>query len=91
MSRTRKAAFLLVWFVIATHLYAYLWTTHLDYFPQPPEEFGMWAIRITGANNEDIEQLTLYYIFIFSFIVVVAATLLGAVAIWGYRNFRKSR
>ena len=70
--------FLLIWLVIATHIYAYAWSTHLDFFPELPESVGRWIADLTGtAETDDIEMLTLYYILIVSFVVVTSATLLG--------------
>jgi len=92
MSRTTKTMLLIVWLIIATHVYAYVWSNHLDVFPQLPEEFGIWIAKLTGtANTENIEQLTLYYIFIISFVVVAIATFLCALVVWGCRRIRKSR
>jgi hypothetical protein len=92
MSRTRKAILLLVWLIVATHAYAYIWSTHLDLFPQLPERLGRWIADLTGtAGSEDIEQLTLYYILIVSFFVVAVATFLWMAAILAFRKFRKLR
>ncbi len=92
MSRMRKAVLILVWLIVATHVYAYIWSTHLDLFPQLPEELGRWIAYLTGtANSDDIEQLTLYYIFIVSFAAVTGATFVGAAAFWIFRKFRKLR
>lgn len=78
MSRTRKFLLLIIWLVIATHVYAYVWSTHLDAFPQLPDSVGRWVAQLTGtADSEDIEALTLYYIFIVSFAVIATSTLLG--------------
>lgn len=90
MSCTKKTILLLLWLVVATHAYAYIWSTHLDLFPQLPEKLGRWIAELTGtAESEDIEQLTLYYIFIVSFVVVTVATSIGAIALWAFRRGRK--
>lgn len=90
MSCTKKTILLLLWLVVATHAYAYIWSTHLDLFPQLPEKLGRWIAELTGtAESEDIEQLTLYYIFIVSFVVVTVATSIGAIVLWALRRGRK--
>jgi hypothetical protein len=90
MSCTKKTILLLLWLVVATHAYAYIWSTHLDLFPQLPEKLGRWIAELTGtAESEDIEQLTLYYIFIVSFVVVTVATSIGVIALWTFRRGRK--
>jgi len=92
MSRRRKAILLLVWLIVATHAYAYLWSTHLDFFPQFPEKTGKWIADLTGtADSEDIEQLTLYYILTISFLVVFIATFLVGGAVFIFRKSRKLR
>lgn len=91
MRRAKKIVLLLFWLVIATHVYAYLWSTHLDLFPQLPEALGKWIAQLTGtAESEDIERITLYYILIVSFAVVGVATLLGTAGLWAIGKYTKS-
>jgi len=90
MTRPKKAVLLLLWLAVATHVYAYIWSNHLDLFPQLPERLGRWIAQLTGtAETEDTEQLALYYIFIVSFAVVAVATSIGAAMIWGVNRWRK--
>ena len=92
MNRTRKAIILFVWLILATHAYAYIWSTNLDFFPQLPEIIGRWVADLTGtADSEDIEQLTLYYILIVSFLVVFVATFVVVSAFWVFKKSRKVR
>jgi hypothetical protein len=92
MTRLRKAILLVLWLAVATHLYAYLWSTHLDSFPQLPEYVGRWIAKLTGmTDSEDVEQLTLYYVLTISFIVVATLTFLGAVVLWAFQKYRKLR
>lgn len=92
MKRPRKAILLLAWLILATHAYAYIWSTNLDFFPQLPEKIGIWVADLTGtADSEDIEKLTLYYILIVSFVVVFVATCVVTGAFWVFRKSRKLR
>lgn len=89
MSRARKIVLLFVWLVLATHLYAFIWSNNLDIFPQLPEEVGTWIVMLTGTNNtEDVENVTLYYILIVSFVVVAAATAIIVLGDWALRKIR---
>ncbi len=88
MSRTKKTAILLLWLVVATHVYAYIWSTHLDLFLQLPEKLGRWIAKTTGtAESENVEQLALYYIFIVSFIITATATSIGVAATWVFKKW----
>lgn len=92
MSRARKLLFVFLWLVVATHIYALIWSNHLDSFPQLPEKLGLWIADLTGtANSEDIEQLTVYYMLIVSFVVVSVATFVGTFIFWIFRKVLRSR
>jgi hypothetical protein len=89
MSRTKKILLILVWLIVATHAYAYIWSNHLDYFPELPEGLSRWIANLTEtADSDDIEQLTLYYLFGVSFAVASGVTLMGSAIL---RIVKKSR
>lgn len=87
MKRLMKAATVVVWLVVTTHLYAIVWSFYPDYFPEYPEWVGLSIDRMTrGYQPNGIESLTTYYYLILSFLPVAAVTLL---ALLGWRLLRR--
>ena len=84
----QRLSLLVIWLVVATVLYAMVWTRHLDYFPQYPEWVGMTIEKITRpfVSPDDSESLTTIYILIVSFLNVTLITVLGYAI---YRFWRK--
>ncbi len=62
MSRLRNAVLLVIWLVVATHIYGLVWSRYPDYFPEYPESVGRFIDWLTrDYQPRGIESLTTYY------------------------------
>lgn len=78
MSRLHNAVLLVIWLVVATHIYGLVWSRYPDYFPEYPESVGRFIDWLTrDYQPRGIESLTTYYYLILSFPPVAVLTALG--------------
>ena len=78
----KKSILFIVWIVVATTAYAALWSRNLDLFPRLPEAFGN-AVRNALPSDIAVEDLTIAYLLIASFLIVFTASVL-AMLIFGW-------
>ncbi|MDE8603832.1 hypothetical protein M3I01_013085 [Marinomonas sp. RSW2] len=71
----KKVSLFLVWIVCATLLYAFFWSRNLDYFPEFPEWVGRLVREMLPADTA-VEDITVYYLLILSFLIVSVVSLL---------------
>jgi len=76
MSQPKKIAFLVVWLIVATLLYAKTWYANLEYFPDYPAWVGIVIGRFKNliSNEDDPELLHTAYMLILSFINICLIT-----------------
>lgn len=87
MKNFKIAVLIIIWLVIGTHGYAYLWSQNLDAFPTPPEFFGRFVSNLTGEQDNS-EVTSIVYMLFSSFIIVSAVT---ASLLIGFLFFKKNR
>ncbi len=83
-----KTMLILVYLLIATVLYVYIWMHNADYFPDYPEWVGELAVFLSGpfSKPDDIEVVHDFYITMVAFFNVLVFSL----AAYGlYRLIRK--
>lgn len=89
MTSILKAGAFIIWLIVATPLFAIIWSRNLDYFPDLPEWVGIFIAQITGlADKDDTETLTVYYMLIVS---LVEVSIITAVAWLIWRLCRRGK
>lgn len=70
----KKVILFALWLSVATLAYAITWSRNLDYFPEFPEWVGT-TIREMFSSDTPVEDLTIYYLLIVSFGIVLVASM----------------
>lgn len=87
MKTATRSLLLIAWIVSATLVHARIWVTHADLFPSYPEWVGLRISDIVESwGPAGVEDITLWYVLGISFLHVVLASALAALAFAGLRK-----
>jgi len=90
--RLRNCLLLVIWLIVATHIYGLVWSRYPDYFPEYPESVGHFIDWLTrDYQSRGIESLTTYHYLILSLPPVAILTALGLFLRHKFRRRTKLR